>query len=115
MGVPSFVGRERELAAMTEWLDVVERGHGMVALVTGEPGIGKTRLLEHAAARASERGFAVAWGRAWEVGSAPPFWPWIEALRALVARPGGRTGADALLRLLPEIERGPGVPLADPF
>jgi predicted ATPase len=73
--------------------------------VTGEPGIGKTRLLEETASAAAERGFAVAWGRAWELGSAPTYWPWIEVLRDLLARPDGRDAAGvALLPLLPELE-----------
>jgi hypothetical protein len=106
-----IVGRDRELAAMAGWLDDAAAGRGSFALVCGEPGIGKTRFLETAAARAEERGFAVTWGRAWEVSSAPPYWPWIEALRGLLARPGGRGGADALVAVLPELDRR-GAPAA---
>ena len=115
MGEPSIVGREPELAALAVWLDQVASGDGVVALVTGEPGIGKTRFLEGATARAQDQGFAVAWGRAWEVSSGPPYWPWIEALRGLLARPHGRDGADTLLRLLPELDGAWGAPLGDPF
>src|SRR5258706_15272622 len=107
MSAPSFVGRERELAAMTGWLDGAVAGRGAIALVSGEPGIGKSRLLETVAARAADAGFAVAWGRAWEVSSAPPYWPWIEALRALVSR--GHDGAR--LALLLDRQAAP----ADPF
>lgn len=79
-------------------------GQGGVALVTGEPGIGKTRLLEELAARAAASGCAVAWGRAWELGGAPTYWPWIELLRGLLARPGGQNeAAQALAELLPEL------------
>src|SRR6186997_420207 len=106
MTMPSLVGRERELAALEGWLATAEQGHGTIGLVSGEPGIGKTRFLETATVLAENRGFAVAWGRAWEVSSAPPYWPWIEALRVLLARPGGRDGAGALCRLLPELDRG---------
>src|SRR5262245_45717619 len=115
MAEPSIVGRERELAGLEAWLDHVASGRGVIALVSGEPGIGKTRFLEAATTRAHDRGFAVVWGRAWEVSSAPPYWPWIEALRGLLSRPRGRDGADVLLRLLPELDRGAGAPLADPF
>jgi AAA ATPase-like protein len=111
----SIVGRARELAALAGWLDQAAAGRGTIGLVSGEPGIGKTRLLEEAAERAQARGFAIAWGRAWEVSSAPPHWPWIEALRALFARPGGRAGADSLVHLLPELDHGVATPLADPF
>lgn len=90
---------------MTALLDRASAGNGGLALVTGEPGIGKTRLLEELAQRAAERGFVVCWGRAWEVGSAPTYWPWIEVLRGLLARPDGRDAAGlTLLPLLPELE-----------
>ncbi|HKP59599.1 MAG TPA: ATP-binding protein, partial [Polyangiales bacterium] len=84
-----LIGRRRELAAVTTMLDRAASGEGGLALVTGEPGIGKTRLLEELASRAAERGFVVTWGRAWELGSAPTYWPWIEVLRALLGRPDG--------------------------
>src|SRR5690606_13648115 len=55
----------------------------------GEPGIGKTRLVEELAATAAARGAAVHWGRAFEGGATPAFWPWLPPLRALVAEAGG--------------------------
>lgn len=80
-------------------------GAGGLALLSGEPGIGKTRLLEEASAHALGLGFAVAWGRAWELGGAPVYWPFIEVLRALFARPSGRDDTAAYLcRLLPELD-----------
>ena len=53
-------------------------------LLAGGPGIGKSRLAYEAAARARDRGIKVAWGRCWEAGGAPAYWPWIQALRACV-------------------------------
>jgi AAA ATPase-like protein len=76
-------------------------------LAVGEAGIGKTRLLEETSERARQRGFAVAWGRGWELGGAPSFWPWLELLRALIARAlAPRAFADRLRPLL--LERAPG-------
>src|SRR4051794_38709369 len=100
MRAPSaLVGRERDLAEIAATLDQVEAGRGGVVLVAGEPGIGKTRLLEEAARQGDGRGFAVTWGRAWELGGAPVFWPWVEALRGLARHvpdlPAPRLGADA--------------------
>jgi predicted ATPase len=57
-------------------------------LLAGDPGIGKSRLAHEAAARARDRGFKVAWGRCWEAGGAPTYWPWVQSLRALVRGAG---------------------------
>jgi hypothetical protein len=100
------VGREREIGSIIHWLDRTAAGRGTTGLISGEPGAGKSCLLEVAADLAHERGFVVAWGRAWEISSAPPHWPWIEVLRTLRLRPGGQHGAAALLALLPELEHG---------
>ncbi len=79
-----FVGRERELAELGAALDEAESGRGSLFLLAGEPGIGKSRLAGELAARARERGFLVLWGRCWEAGGAPAYWPWVQALRAHV-------------------------------
>ena len=41
-----FVGRERELAQLQQWFAQAQQGHRQVVLVSGEPGIGKTTLVE---------------------------------------------------------------------
>jgi predicted ATPase len=63
-------------------------GRGSCFLISGEPGIGKTRLADELAADAALRGVRVAWGRCWEGGGAPAYWPWVEIVRALVLEPG---------------------------
>jgi tetratricopeptide (TPR) repeat protein len=80
----SLVGRERELATLRTLLGVAGGGRGRTAVVLGEPGIGKTALVEAFAAGAQEQGVRVAWGRCTER-DAPAFWPWRQALRALGA------------------------------
>ena len=82
MGPAPFVGRERELAELRGAFDAARTGRGAFYLVSGEPGIGKTRLAEQAAADAAARGFSVLWGRCWESGGAPAYWPWVQVLRA---------------------------------
>ena len=52
-------------------------------LCRGEPGIGKTRLAEELSGRARQRGALVAWGSGVDAAGAPPFWPWVQVLRAL--------------------------------
>ncbi len=58
-----FAGRARELDRLDELLSAAERGASRTALVTGEAGIGKSTLVEQAAARATERGHRVLVGR----------------------------------------------------
>ena len=47
-----FVGRDRELAQLGVALDKITAGHGRMFLLSGEPGIGKTRLADELSARA---------------------------------------------------------------
>ena len=79
----AFVGRELELAALTGALDDGVRGRGGTVILRGESGIGKSRLAEEAASLAADRGYTVVWGRSWEAGGAPSFWPWVQAIRSL--------------------------------
>ena len=79
---PPFVGRNRELATLRSVLDVATGGHLALALVSGEPGIGKTALVEQFAGDASELGATVHWGRGWEGEDAPPLWMWSQLLRS---------------------------------
>jgi tetratricopeptide (TPR) repeat protein len=78
-----FVGRAQELEQVFELLERVRAGGGGFALLTGEAGIGKTRLAEELTRAAEARGFACAWGRAWEGGTTPAFWLWAQLLRQL--------------------------------
>jgi hypothetical protein len=81
-----LVGRKRELDLLDQIMQQALAGRGGSAWIVGEPGIGKTRSLLEMAERATARGFAVAWGRGWEPGNAPSYWPWLEILRTLLAR-----------------------------
>ena len=71
-----MVGRDRELARVTGLLDDALAGRGRLVLCTGEAGIGKTRLAEELAAAAGARGVPVAWARAADRGSSPPYGLW---------------------------------------
>src|SRR6266516_2142263 len=79
-----WVGRDAELAALEQGLADAAAGAGGVALVAGEPGIGKTRLAEVLAGRAARSGVRVVWAGCYEGEGAPAFWPWIQALRHLL-------------------------------
>ena len=84
-GLESFVGRKDELGALRGGVTDASAGHGSVWVVSGEPGIGKSRLVEELA-RAAGDDVIVAWGRCWEEGGAPPYWPWTQVLRALLRK-----------------------------
>jgi predicted ATPase len=82
-GSRAFVGRDREVAELVAALEDANAGRGRLFLITGEPGIGKTWLVEHVAALATAHGIRVYWGHCWEGGGAPPFWPWGQVIDAL--------------------------------
>jgi ATP/maltotriose-dependent transcriptional regulator MalT len=114
----TFVGRERELGLLRGMLNDARAGRGGVAFITGEPGIGKTRLAEEFAADARRSGATVVWGRCHEGEGAPAFWPWVQIVRALARGRSARalraalgSGAADIARLVPEVrERLPGLP-----
>ena len=78
-----FVGRVQELADLASALEEAVAGHGSLVLLSGEPGIGKTRLMSELARIASQRGVKVVTGRCWEEGGAPPYWPWMQVVRSV--------------------------------
>ncbi len=95
----AFVGRSRELDELARALAQAQRAHGQLFLVSGEPGIGKTRIAEQLCTIARERGMRVVWGRCWEAGDSPPYWPWLEVLRDCIgdAADASRLSLPALL------------------
>lgn len=80
-----YVGRPAELASVRAAVDEALGGHGALLMVAGEPGIGKTRLVEEASVYARLRGAQVLWGRCYETESGLPYIPFVEALRSHVA------------------------------
>src|SRR5258705_331154 len=91
--VSAFVGRAQESEALVAGFTPALQGHGQVFLICGEPGIGKTRIADEISDLARARGMRVLWGRCWEAGDSPPYWPWIEVLRECI---GDRTPDSAL-------------------
>lgn len=78
-----IIGRDEEVAQLRRATHAARAGRGGVWLLAGEPGIGKSRLAEESERLAQEAGFACGWGRSWESGGAPAYWPWTQLLRAL--------------------------------
>jgi tetratricopeptide (TPR) repeat protein len=105
-----FVGRERELADLAGLLNESASGRGHLVLIGGEPGIGKSRLADEVGDRARATGHLVLWGRGWEDAGAPPYWPWVQPLRAYLRKADADdvrrqlgSGASDVAQMLPEL------------
>jgi DNA-binding CsgD family transcriptional regulator len=85
-----FIGRRQELAALDEALDALRAPRPRWVVVSGEPGIGKTRLLSELAERGTARRHPVFVGRGAELESELPFAIWVDALDDHVAGLGER-------------------------
>jgi len=111
---PIFVGRNEELARAREDVERACSAEGGLVVLTGEAGIGKTRLATEIAGLAAARGARVVWGRCWEAGGAPAYWPWLQALRALgvgddpFAAPEAASAIDAQQIRFQQFERAAG-------
>ena len=79
-----FVGRHREMDQLKASFEETLSGHGKMLALVGEPGIGKTRTAQELATYAGMRGAQVLWGRCYEAGGAPAYWPWVQVIRSYV-------------------------------
>ena len=107
--VARLVGRDAELSRLLALLDAAAGSQPVVTLISGDAGVGKTRLVSELAARARDRGFTVLSGRCAEIGGAVPYLPLADALRDATTGPMPRDAVlDALAtrpvlsRLLPD-------------
>lgn len=99
----TLVGRQEELARLRGLLADASAGHAVTGLVSGDAGIGKSRLVAEAMEIARRDGFTVLCGQCAEIGDSVPYLPFADAFRAapptvekaLRARP-------VLSRLLPD-------------
>src|SRR6516162_4203208 len=76
-----LVGRDAELARLRNLLDEAAQGRAVAALVSGDAGVGKSRLVAEVAALAARRGFTVLTGQCAEIGDSVPYLPFADALR----------------------------------
>ena len=81
----SFIGRQRELDALQAALAHAVAGQPGVVLLTGEPGIGKTRTAQEMVAHAGRLNVLALWGRCPEEPGAPPYWPWLQMIRRYIS------------------------------
>ena len=78
-----MVGRDADLESLVDVVDAAERGVPSYAVITGDPGIGKSRLAAELVLRARQRGLRVLIGRCSQDDGAPPLWPWKTVLDGL--------------------------------
>jgi serine/threonine protein kinase/predicted ATPase len=101
---PRPVGRQRELAELHKAFASARAGRGLLVCLTGEPGLGKTTLVESFLDDLLLRGhsFYLARGSCSErLAGSEAFLPVLEALESLLRGPGGTTLAETLKRLAP--------------
>ena len=106
-GAGPFVGRGRELQRLLAAWQTTQVAGSHAVLISGEPGVGKTRLAGEWSRQAYEQGAIVLYGRCDEDLGAP-YQPFSEALRSLApgigtSRLRGIRGIEALIPLVPEL------------
>jgi len=99
-----FVGRERELRLLAEHFEQARAGEGQVVMVVGEPGIGKSRLMQELRRRLGD---GVAWVEAQAVpfGRARPFHPVADMLRQACGIEEGDATATVITKLEHRVRR----------
>jgi DNA-binding winged helix-turn-helix (wHTH) protein/tetratricopeptide (TPR) repeat protein len=107
----AFVGRAATIKLLLERLACAGNGAENLVVLLGEAGIGKTRVAQELSSRARAGARRVWEGAAYEGGGAPPYWPWLQILRAARDQLSEedfqscvRTAGSALVQLLPELD-----------
>src|SRR5215469_6520032 len=76
-----LVGRDAELARLRALLGDAADGRAVMALVSGDAGVGKSRLVAEAMRVAADGGFTVLCGQCAEIGDSVPYLPFADAFR----------------------------------
>ena len=115
-----FVGREQEIDTLREQLEAALTGRGRAVILTGEPGIGKTRTAMELATYAQLRGARVLIGRCHEEEGMPSYWMWVHLMRVYVTerpltalRTELSSGAAVIAQVITEVQhRLPDLPVS---
>lgn len=86
--LPALIGRDRPLETLKGLVARTIDSHGGLALVEGEPGIGKTALVSHVLADARANGALVVSAACWAGDRTPGYWPWVQVVRGLQRQAG---------------------------
>ncbi|MGJ6121288.1 BTAD domain-containing putative transcriptional regulator [Mycolicibacterium sp. Y3] len=79
-----LVGRRDELALLRQAVHAAVHGRTGLVVVEGEPGVGKTRLLQEIADEAGAGDAAIVWGRCLEGDGTPSMWPWLQVVNGVL-------------------------------
>jgi DNA-binding CsgD family transcriptional regulator/tetratricopeptide (TPR) repeat protein len=108
-----MVGRSDELDRLTGLLTAAEAGQPVVVLVSGDAGVGKTRMVSELSVQAARRGFTVLSGRCAELADTVPYLPLADALHDAATGPSARgpvldalASRPVLSQLLPDRQTG---------
>jgi predicted ATPase len=119
---PVLIGRGHDLATLRLLVERAKSGQGQVALVSGEAGIGKSRLVAEVRSYAACHGFLLVQGSCFPTDHVIPYAPLLDLLRSHISRhpialpaPEAQQVVQAFLPLLPDVgyvlSDGPSVPL----
>lgn len=100
---PPMVGRLAERVLLEEQLALARAGHGRLAIVGGEAGIGKTTLARDLAVHARARGCAVLLGQSYDLMAVAPYGPWLDLFQRQGTGPSPAPTPDVFAGGLPEI------------
>lgn len=108
--IDTLIGRETELRELQKLADLAAQGYGQIAMLSGEPGIGKTRLVHEFLSSLQSQQALVVTSRCMEGEGAPSYWPWTQVLRNLISQlPAQRLSeawsenAGVIAELVPEL------------
>ncbi len=109
---PTLIGRQPALTALEHRLELAHGGQGQIVLISGEAGIGKSRLVAELKRRAAHDGFLTLEGHCFEPDRSFPYAPFLDLLHGFLAnRSPEATSSDfgssapELVRLVPDLER----------
>ncbi|HEX2696217.1 MAG TPA: AAA family ATPase, partial [Anaerolineales bacterium] len=107
---PVLIGRADDLAVVNRLMEQAAQGHGQIGLISGEAGIGKSRLVLEAIQHASELDLQVLKGNCFETDRALPYAPLLDLLRTFRSEHRGKdlsayfkSTSRELAKILPEL------------
>src|SRR5690242_7047535 len=107
---PVLIGRAADLTALHALIDQAKQGEEQVALISGEAGVGKSRLVAEVKTYAANQGFLLLQGNCFQADSAFPYAPFLDLLRSCFSASSTVTRQNeltpfalALSRFLPDV------------